>query len=264
MKKVVSKDGTEIAYDRWGRGRPLILVDGALCSRSFGPMPKIASLLAEHFTVFMYDRRGRGDSSNGKMYSVDREIEDLDALIREAGGSVYLFGVSSGAALALKAAESKLDIAKLALYEPPFVYEKNSESSRLDHKTQLELRLSADRRGDAVKYFMVQMVGAPAFFAWLMSLLPMWKKLKAVAHTLPYDAAIMGNFTVPSEDISRITVPTLIAGGEKSPETLRRAVQGVADVLPNGTLQWLKGQSHNLAAKAIAPVLRSFFMNENL
>src|SRR5262249_29137018 len=121
MRKAISKDGTTIAFDQLGKGPAIILVDGALCSRSFGPMPKLAPLLAQRFTVFTYDRRGRGDSGDTASYRVEREIEDIDALIAEAGGSAYVFGISSGAALVLRAAASGLAIEKLALYEPPFM-----------------------------------------------------------------------------------------------------------------------------------------------
>jgi len=121
MKKVLSRDGTSIAFERLGDGPPLILVDGALCHRRFGPMPKLAPLLARDFTVFMYDRRGRGDSGDTAPYAVEREVEDIDALIEEGGGSAFLYGVSSGAALALEAASRGLGIRKLALYEAPFI-----------------------------------------------------------------------------------------------------------------------------------------------
>src|SRR5438128_12073062 len=105
MNSVHSSDGTTIAFDQSGEGPPIILVDGAFCYRTFGPMPKLAPLLAPHFTVFSYNRRGRGDSGDTKPYAVEREIEDLAALLKEAGGSAYVFGTSSGAALALKAAD---------------------------------------------------------------------------------------------------------------------------------------------------------------
>src|SRR5215510_1242343 len=119
--RVVSNDGTLIAYDRIGAGPPVILVDGALCSRALGPMPGIARLLAERFSVFTYDRRGRGDSGDTAPYAVERELDDLDALIREAGGAAHVFGISSGAVLALTAAARGLRITRLAVYEAPFI-----------------------------------------------------------------------------------------------------------------------------------------------
>src|SRR2546430_14869956 len=138
MRQVRSRDGTTIAYDQLGEGPPVILVDGAFCSRSFGPMPKLAPLLARSFTVFMYDRRGRGDSGDTAPYAVEREIDDLDALIREAGGSAFVYAMSSGAALALEAAASRLNITKLALYEPPFMVGNPAHVPPADHQAQLD------------------------------------------------------------------------------------------------------------------------------
>jgi pimeloyl-ACP methyl ester carboxylesterase len=181
MMKVISTDGTAIAFDRTGTGPAIILVDGALCSRGFGPMPKLAPLLAPHFTVFTYDRRGRGDSGNTAPYAVAREVEDIDALIKEAGGSALVFGHSSGAALALEAAASGLSITKLGLYEPPFMVDEHGPRPPADHQAQLERLISAGRRGDAVKFFLSDMVNVPAIFVFIMQLTPAWSKLKAVA-----------------------------------------------------------------------------------
>jgi len=261
MNSVSSKDDTIITYDKIGSGPPLILVDGALCYRSFGPMPKLASLLAKHFTVYYYDRRGRGNSTDVQPYSPAKEVEDIAALVNEAGGSAYLAGLSSGAALTLLAAESGLNLPKIALYEPPYVYEKNSAQSKINHGANLTSMLASQKRGDAVKYFMVKMVGVPAIFGFIMQLMPMFKKLKAVAHTLPYDTAVMGDFTVPEEMISRISVPALVAGGGKSPENLRAAVARVASVLSNGTLRMLEGETHNVKAEKLAPVLTEYFLS---
>ena len=224
-------------------------------------MPKLAPLLAKHFTVYYYDRRGRGDSTDMQPYSPAKEVEDIAALVNEAGGSAFLAGLSSGAALTLLAAESGLNLPKIALYEPPYVYEKNSAQSKINHNANLTSLLAAGKRGDAVKYFMVKMVGAPALFGFIMQLMPMFKKLKAVAHTLPYDTAVMGDFTVPEERISGINVPALVAGGGKSPENLRTAVARITSALPNGTLRMLEGESHNVKAEKLAPVLMEFFLD---
>ncbi|MGH9555934.1 MAG: alpha/beta fold hydrolase [Terriglobales bacterium] len=258
MKKVISKDGTAIAIERSGQGPALILVDGALCSRSFGPMPKLAPLLTPHFTVFTYDRRGRNESSDTSPYATHREVEDLEALINEAGGSAFVFGISSGAALALHAAASGLNITKLALFEPPYVGT-NGHSSPPDHEGQLRQLIAARRRSDAVKYFMTKMVGAPAIFAAVMQLLPMWSKLTAVAHTLPYDAAIMGDFSIPVQRAASVKTPTLVIGGEKSPSLLQEAARQLAGALPRAQHRSLKGQSHNVSAKVLAPVLIEYF-----
>ena len=259
MKKVFSKDGTPIAFDQSGSGPPLILVDGALCSRSFGPMPKLAPLLESQFTVIKYDRRGRGDSGDTTAYAPEREIEDIDALIREAGGSALVFGISSGAALALKAAAHGLSIRKLAIYEPPFMVDPDGHKPPPDHQAQLQKLIAEGRRGDAVKFFMTRMVGAPAIFAWLMRLMPVWSKLKAVAHTLPHDAAIMGDFSFPAREAASLKVPTLVIGGAKSPASLVHAVQTAAGAIPGAQQRTLEGQTHNVAPKVLAPVLAEFF-----
>jgi len=258
MTRVISKDGTAIAFDRSGRGRPLILVDGALCSRSFGPMPKLAPLLAPHFTVYTYDRRGRNESGDTPPYAVAREVEDLAALIDDAGGSAFVYGVSSGAALALEAAARGLRIEKLVLYEPPFVVDGNRRRPA-DHVAHLNRFVSAGRRGGAVSYFMTKMVGIPALFVLAMRLMPMWSKLEAVAHTLPYDAAIVLDESLLGERAARVRVPTLVMGGGKSPAALRHAVEAVGEVVPGAHRRLLEGQTHNVKAEALAPALVEYF-----
>jgi pimeloyl-ACP methyl ester carboxylesterase len=259
MSKVLSKDGTPIAFDKVGNGEPIILVDGALCSRSFGPMPKLAPLMAPHFTVLNYDRRGRGESGNTMPYAVEREVEDIEALIGEAGGSASVFGISSGAALALAAAASSLNIKKLALYEPPFVAGRRLHGPPADSEAQLKRLVAEGRRGDAVHFFIADMVGMPAIFAYVMRILPIWPKLKAVAHTLPYDAAVLGDFSMPRKRAASVVVPTMVAWGEKSPVELRGAASSLADAVPGAKRQTLKGQTHNVSVKVLAPVLVEFF-----
>jgi pimeloyl-ACP methyl ester carboxylesterase len=262
MKRVISTDGTPIAFERSGNGDPVILVDGALCSRSFGPMAKLAPLLAPHFTVFTYDRRGRNDSGDTLPYAIEREMEDLDALIHEAGGSACVLGLSSGAALALEAANRRLAIKKLALYEAPFIVDASRPPLPDDYLTRLNELIASDRRGDAVKMFM-KTVGVPAVFIAMMRLMPIWKKLKAVAHTLPYDISIVkenqrGKPLSPGRWAS-VTVPTLVVDGGKSPAWIRHATKAVADALPNAQHRTLEGQTHNVAATALSPVLMEFF-----
>jgi pimeloyl-ACP methyl ester carboxylesterase len=215
MNRALSKDGTPIAFERSGKGPALILVDGALCYRSFGPMPQLAALLAQHFTVFTYDRRGRGDSGDTAPYAVEREIEDIAALVKEAGGSAYVYGVSSGAALALEAANRIGGIKKLAMYEAPFIVD-GSRAPVLDDWDRIEESIAADRRGDALKLFM-KLVGVPAFFIGLMRLMPAWSKLKAVAHMLRYDGALMEEHQrgkpLPRNRWTSVTIPTLAVAG---------------------------------------------------
>lgn len=257
MKKVISKDGTAIAFDQMGSGPPVILVDGALCSRTMGPMAKLAPLLAQRFTVIAYDRRGRNDSGDAPSYAVEREIEDLAALIRHAGEPAFVFGASSGAALALKAAADGLPIRKLAMYEPPYIARggQYTAAGYQEHVTRL---IASDRRSDAVKAFM-RHVGMPGWLIAIMRLLPIWSKVTLVARTLPYDAAILGDGSVPAGAAASVGVPALVFGGEKSPESLRNAVHAAADAIPGAQRLMLKGQNHNVSVKALAPVLHQFF-----
>jgi pimeloyl-ACP methyl ester carboxylesterase len=260
-RTVTSRDGTRIAYERIGSGPALVLVDGALCSRAFGPMPKLAPVLAQRFTVFFYDRRGRGDSGDTKPYAPLREVEDLEALLVEAGGSAFVLGLSSGAALALEAAASGLNIKKLAVYEPPFVgIDDGGYHASAGHEAQLNRMIAAGRRGDAVKYFMQKMIGVPAIFVLMMRLMPwVWPKLKAVAHTLPYDAAVMNDWSLPAARLASITIPTLAIGGEKTDPRLSRAVQAVAKTVPSAQHRTLKGQTHNVKPEVITPALVEWF-----
>ena len=259
MATVTSKDGTVIAYERSGSGPPLILVDGALCHRRFGPMSKMAALLAPHFTVYAYDRRGRGESGDTQPYARERELEDLAALLAAAGGSACVAGVSSGAALALEAAASGLPIHRVAAFEPPFV-EVGTSGPVPDHAARLRELLAAGRRGDAVAYFMRDMVGAPGFVVVMMRLMRgTWKKLQAVAHTLPYDTAILRDFRVPTARLSGIRVPTLVLNGEKSDARLVGAARAVAAAVPGARHVTFPRQTHNVDPRVLAPALTAFF-----
>jgi len=259
MNTVISKDGTAIAYDQLGNGEPVILVDGAMCSRAFGPMPELAKLLAPQFTVINYDRRGRNDSGDTQPYAPEREIEDLDALIQVAGGSAFVAGISSGAALGLSAAASGLSIKKLVLYEPPYMVDKTGPQTPPDSEAQLKALIAAGRRGDAVKFFIKDMVGVPAFFVFIMRLMPVFSKLKAVAHTLPYDAAILGDFSLPAQKAASVKVSTLVGVGEKTQPRLLKSAKQLAEIMPNSELQIFKGQTHNISMKVFAPALIEFF-----
>ena len=259
MNKVRSHDGTAIAFDRAGKGPSVILVDGAFCSRSFGPMPQIAPLLAQQFTVFGYDRRGRNDSGDTAPYAVEREVEDLEALIAEAGGSASVYGVSSGGALAFQAASAGLSIRKLAVHEPPFMVDDGAPRPPADHEAQLTEMVSSGRRDDAVAFFMTSVVGMPTEAVAGLRGMPMWPALEAVAHTLAYDAAVMGDYSLPSERLASLTVPTLVVDGAKSDERLRKAVGAVVDAVPNARRRTLEDQRHDAAPEAIAPVLKEFF-----
>src|SRR5690242_16111977 len=193
MPTTTSRDGTTIAYSVTGSGPALVLVDGALCSRAFGPMPGYAKALADSFTVYWYDRRGRGESGDTPPYSIQKEIDDLAAVIQVAGGAPYLFGSSSGAALALQGAVAGLPVKKLLMYEAPFVPTPAGGKTAAQHVEALWALVRADQRGAAVRYFMCDVVGMPKPLGYLFALFPMWPKLKAVAHTLPYDLSIMAD-----------------------------------------------------------------------
>ncbi len=258
MSHVVSQDGTRIAFECAGSGPPLILVDGAFCHRAFGPSAKFVPLLAGHFTVFTYDRRGRGASSDTPPYSVAREVEDLEALIDEAGAPAYLVGFSSGGALALEAAASGLPVEKVVAYEPPYVYE-GVTSGRVDHEAQLKARLAAGDRSGAVRYFMRDMVGAPAAAVVVMRLMPwVWRGLAAVAHTLPHDAAVMNGFEVPRARLAAVKADTLVVHGSKTDPRIQRSATALAAAVPGAHHRVLDGQTHNVKAAALAPLIIEF------
>lgn len=259
MNKVTSKDGTEIAYSRTGKGFPLIIVDGAFCSRLLGPSVEGAPLFAPNFTVISYDRRGRNESGDNGTYAVEREIEDIDALIQMAGGSAYVFGHSSGAALALLATAAGLNIKKLSLYDPPYVTDDNPSAPRNAAET-LTVLIVSEKRNEAIEYFLQDLSGVPAFVVNGMRSSPFWKIAMGVAHTLPYDAAIMGDCAIPTEKASNIEIPVLVSGGEKTNPQSQQAVKALAAIMPGSTLKILEGQDHQMDMKVLAPVLTDFFL----
>lgn len=258
MTRVQSADGTPIAFERTGSGPALILVDGALCSRTFGPSCNLSKALAPHFTVYTYDRRGRGDSGDRAPYAPAREVEDIAALVAHAGGSAALVGLSSGAALALEAAASGLPVTHVVAYEPPYVDEGNT-GPELPHLQAVVERLQHGDRGGAVAYFMKDMVGVPGVFVIMMRLMPwMWPKLKKVAHTLPYDTTIMTGFRVPRRRLASIRVPALVMHGSKTDARLKAAATAVAAAIPGAQHRELAGQNHNVSPVALAPVVVEF------
>jgi pimeloyl-ACP methyl ester carboxylesterase len=263
MTTARSADGTLLAYESRGEGPPLILVDGALCSRAVGPSAKLAQALAARFTVITYDRRGRGESGHGSApYAAEREIEDIAALIADNGGAAFVCGVSSGAVLALDAAAAGLPITGLAAYEPPFIVDGSRAPMPADYAETLNALLASDRRGDAVRLFM-RNVGMPAALASLMRLSPVWRKLKRVAHTLPYDAAIMGDTQsgrpLPAERWLDAEVKTVVIVGGKSPEFFHNGTRMLVGQLPSAEHRVLPGQTHMVKAKALAPLLIECF-----
>jgi len=257
MEQVTSKDGTTIAFDRLGEGPAVILVSGGSVDRS--SLAALADLLAQHFTVFNYDRRGRGPSGDTPPYAVEREVEDIDAVVEAAGGSAYLFGSSSGAALALEAARQLPNrITKLALWEPPYIPEGFPRPPADTAKTFSDL-IAAGKRGDAAEYFMAKVVGMPPEFVAQARSSPWWPAQEALAHTLAYDATIMGDYSLPMERAAQVTIPTLVLDGGASFPFLHPTAQALAAALPNGRQRTLEGQSHDVAAEVLAPSLTEFF-----
>jgi len=259
MSTVTSKDGTTIAFEQSGQGPAVILVDGALCYRGFGPMGALAQLLAPQFTVITYDRRGRGESGDTQPYAVAREVEDIAALIEAAGGTACLFGVSSGGALAFEAARApKSKVRKLAIYEAPYDSDRASLPAYKEYLKELGEALAADRRGDAVAAFM-KFVGTPAEQIEGMRHSPVWPTFEAIAPTLAYDAAVLGkDRLVPTKKAAKLGVPTLIMNGSVIP-FMRVTAEALAAAIPHAQHRTLQGQSHDASAQVLAPVLIEFF-----
>lgn len=267
MGTVRSKDGTTIAFDQSGTGPALILVGGAFQYRAIDERTaKLASLLAARFTVFHYDRRGRGESGDTAPYATAREIEDLDALISAAGGAVFVFGMSSGAALALDAAAQGLSIKKLAVYEPPFIVDDARPPLPEDYAAHLTALAASGRRGDAIAYFLTRGVGVPAEAVEQMRQAPVWPAFEAIAHTLAYDGALVSSTgagkPLSADRWASGTIPTLVVDGGASSAWMRNAARALADVLPNAQRATLEGQQHDAAPELLAPVLEAFFINE--
>ncbi len=256
MNQVTSNDGTSIAFDQLGQGAPVILVSGGSVDR--GSNAALATLLSEHFTVFNYDRRGRGPSGDTLPYAVEREVEDIAAVIPAAGGSAYLFGSSSGAALALEAARQLPSITKLALWEPPFILDTAMRPPADTAKTFHDL-VVAGKRGEAAEYFMAKVVGMPAEFVAFAKSQPWWAAQEALAHTLEYDATIMGDYSLPEARIAEVKIPTIVINGSKSMPFSQPSADAMVKLLAQGQRKTLEGQEHNVAAEALAPVLVQFF-----
>ena len=258
MPILTSPDGTTIAYDRVGEGPPIILVDGAMCYRGAGPLDALAESLSSSFTVYTYDRRGRGESTDTLPYAVDREVEDLRALIHVAGGEAYVYAISSGVALALATAATDAGISGLALYEPPFMAEVEDGTRSKEYTVRLDELLDDGDRGGAVALFMAR-VGMPPKAIDGMRAGPAWSMFEAIAPTLAYDDRLLAGGHVPRDPAATITAPALLLTGGASPESLQQAARATADALPHGEFRTLEGQTHDVSADALTPVLTEFF-----
>jgi pimeloyl-ACP methyl ester carboxylesterase len=267
MKQVVSKDGTTIAFDQAGNGPAVVLVGGALSVRSHPVVTQLVERLSEHFAVFNYDRRGRGDSGDTSPYAVRREVEDLEAVIDAAGGSAFVFGSSSGAVLALEAASTlPTKVTKLALYEPPFIIDDSRPPVPNDLLEQLNEAIASGRRGDAVEIFMTKAVGLPKESLVSMRKDPSWAQMEAVAQTLAYDVLIvghtMGGKPLPADRVKQwaaARMPVLVMAGEKSEAFMHEGAQALVEALPNAQRRALAGQGHAADSAALAPALVQFF-----
>jgi len=251
-----------------GTGPAVVLVDGALCYHGSGPGRKIAKQLSKQHTVYLYDRRGRGESGDVQPYAVQREIEDLESIIKVAGGSAYVFGQSSGAILSLEAA-AKLGptvIPKLAVYEAPIIT--NSDRFALGPKDLQYMRdlIDSGRRSDAVKFFF-KSIELPGVFSALLRFTPLWPKLKSLAPTLVYDFTITTPYQtgapLPQGQWKAVTMPVWVGAGSKSPQWMQHSERMLTDLLPKASYHLLAGQTHNLKARGIVSELMQFFQDES-
>jgi pimeloyl-ACP methyl ester carboxylesterase len=261
MKTVTSRDGTSIAFDVYGSGPALILVGGALSTRS--AVPKLAGLLAPHFTVFGYDRRGRGDSGDTPPYAVEREVEDIAALIEIAGGKAFIYGHSSGAALSLQAAAHGLAIDKLAVYEAPFIVDAGRRALPDDYVAHLTELTATGRRREALEYFFTVALEMPEAAVAQMHNDPSWPAFEAIAHTLAYDGTIlqgrMSGTPLVTSEFAAIKMPTLVLAGALSPGWRHSSARALTAALLDARLITLDGQAHGAAPETLAPVLIDFF-----
>lgn len=266
MSITQSKDGTTISFDRSGEGPPIILVHPAFGHRAFNPeFAELAQLLSSRFTVFNYDRRGRGESGDTPPYAVEREIEDLAALIDVAGGSAFVYGMSSGAVLAVEAKNRGLAIAKLALYEPVYIVDDSRPPLPGDYVARLTKLVTAGRNGAAVEYFMINGPGVPAEFVAQMRTQPVWHAFEALAPSLVHDATIsaatMTGRPVTADRVVCVTVPTLVIAGTMAPDWARNGAQALADALPNGRVSTVEAEFHRASPTVLAPALTAFLEN---
>jgi pimeloyl-ACP methyl ester carboxylesterase len=266
-KTTTSKDGTTIAYEQEGTGPVVILVSAALADRRGST--RLANHLAEHFTVINYDRRGRGESTDTQPYAVEREVEDIEALIDASGGTAFLFGSSSGSVLALEAA-NKLDgkVKKLFVYEPPFIIDDSRPPMPADFTQEITGLVSSGRRNDAVKLFFTKGMGIPNFAVTMMRLLmPGWSRMAGIAHTLPYDLMILAGTQagkpLPAKRWAFTTAPTLVMVGGRSEAFFHSGAKALVGILPNAQYRSLDGGSHGallIAPKALAAAVEQFLL----
>lgn len=256
-KNTNSADGTSIAYETSGDGPAVILVSGAMSTG--GTVAPLAVSLADRFRVVTYDRRGRGESGDTQPYAVEREVEDLAALIEAVGGKAALCGVSSGGALVLEAAASGLPVGRVAVYEVPYAdFVEGGAEQRSAYTADLTEALAQGRRGDAVELFL-RLTGMAEQMIQGARQSPMWPGMETIAPSLAYDDAVLGDGLVPRKRLASIGVPVLSVAGGASPAWMREAARAVAEAVPEGTYRSLPGQTHMVEPDALGPVLVEFF-----
>lgn len=260
MKTVSSADGTPIAVEVSGSGPPLVMLAGAFCTRA--ATAPLAAALQGQFTVYNVDRRGRGDSGETPRYTADTEVEDVAAVVAEAGGSAAVFGHSSGANLALNAAAAGVPITRLALYEPPFVVDGSRPLLPPDLPQRLIGLVAEGRRGDAVDLYQIEAIGMPADVVAGMRNAPFRPALEAIAHTLVYDNLAVGDLSLPAGQLATITAPVLVISGENGPPMLRSAAPAVAAAVAHGRSIELAGQTHDVVPEVTAPVVAAFLAGQ--
>ncbi|TDO60008.1 pimeloyl-ACP methyl ester carboxylesterase [Kribbella sp. VKM Ac-2571] len=263
MSTVTSADGTAIAFEAYGEGRPLILIDGATAHRAVNPVNgEVGKLLTDSFRTYAYDRRGRGESSDTAPYAIQREIEDIAALIEDAGQAAILFGWSSGSLLALDAAAAGLPVAGLVLFEPPVVVDDVRPPLPSDYVEQLDAFVAEGRRDKAAELFMTAAAMMPAEAIPGMKQSPYWAPVEEIAHTISYDGRIMGTTMsgnpLPADRWADVKVPVLVLYGDQTWPALSAGAQAVAEHLPTATLKAIPGENHGTEAATLAPVLREF------
>ena len=257
LQTVTSADGTTIAYEKLGYGPAVVLVCGGSVDRRSNA--GLAAVLASDFTVYNYDRRGRGDSGDTLPYAIEREIEDIAAVSTPPAGPAFLYGTSSGAALAFDAAIALPDkVTKLAIWEPPYIDDPAARPPA-DTVETYERLVAEGRRSDAVEYFTAKVVGLPPEFVAFAKTQPFWAAQEKIAHTLAYDGRIMGDYSIPREKAATVTQPTIALAGESSFPFFLQTVAVLADAIPDGTSTTLPGQEHDVAPEVIGPILQEFF-----
>ena len=265
MQTVTSKDGTKIAFDKVGPGPAVILVTGAMAYRAFVPsMAQLAELLGQHFTVYNYDRRGRGDSGDTQPFAKEREIEDLQALVEDAGGQAMIFGLSSGAVVSLDAAAVTPGITKVGVYEPALIVDDSRQPVPTNYTEHLTTLAAQGKRDEAVAYFLTQAVGIAAeYIGGMKQDQATWSGMTGVAHTLAYDAAFVGTVMqgkpLPPDRWVKVTLPVLVADGGDSSAWIHHGADALANVLPHASRHTLEGQIHMVDPKVLAPVIIAFF-----